>query len=205
MSVPLPIESDKETVILQAARKRFDHYGLGKTTMNEIAADIGMSKASLYYYYPDKEHLFLAVIRKESDEFLKQLDACRIKPDKSAKKLKSYITIRHNYFKKLVSLAKVDEQSMATLKASAETHRQNMEEREKELVHLILKQGIKEGEFKSCNAKSIADLFVTTMRGLRVAIIHKKNLVDTKEEDYQASEKYQQQLVAIFLKSLSKA
>jgi AcrR family transcriptional regulator len=47
------MEDSKVTSIIEAARKRFSHYGLTKTTMNEIAADIGMSKASLYYYFPD--------------------------------------------------------------------------------------------------------------------------------------------------------
>lgn len=55
------MEDSKVVIILEAARKRFAHFGISKTTMNEIAADIGMSKASLYYYFPDKEKLFVAL------------------------------------------------------------------------------------------------------------------------------------------------
>ena len=69
------MEDSKVTAIIEAARKRFAHYGLTKTTMNEIAADIGMSKASLYYYFPDKENLFVAVIGQDFDEFVQTIDA----------------------------------------------------------------------------------------------------------------------------------
>ena len=48
--------------IVEIAIKRFSHYGFGKTTMNEIAEDLGITKANLYYYYPDKSALIKDVI-----------------------------------------------------------------------------------------------------------------------------------------------
>jgi AcrR family transcriptional regulator len=53
---PEPQET-KKTQILDAAYKRFSHYGYSKTTMKEIASDLSMSKALLYYYFPDKSQL----------------------------------------------------------------------------------------------------------------------------------------------------
>ncbi|MGI4022943.1 MAG: TetR/AcrR family transcriptional regulator [Janthinobacterium lividum] len=63
----------KKKQILDAAYKRFSHYGYSKTTMNEIAGDLSMSKALLYYYFPDKSQLYAGVIRKLSDEYLAAL------------------------------------------------------------------------------------------------------------------------------------
>lgn len=42
------------TQILDAAEARFRTYGFGKTTMAEIASDIGMSTANLYRYFENK-------------------------------------------------------------------------------------------------------------------------------------------------------
>ena len=68
--------------ILSAAQKRFGLYGLEKTSMKEIAADLGMSKASLYYYFPDKEGLFKAVVEMEQEEFfLAVQQAQEVTPD----------------------------------------------------------------------------------------------------------------------------
>ena len=38
----------KEKAILEAARKRFAYFGFSKITMDEIASDVALGKASLY-------------------------------------------------------------------------------------------------------------------------------------------------------------
>jgi len=43
--------------ILAAARRRFDRYGFGKTTMAEIAGDCGMSAANLYRFFASKSEI----------------------------------------------------------------------------------------------------------------------------------------------------
>src|SRR3954462_2042828 len=63
----------KREKILDASHQRFLHYGYSKTTMNEIAGDLSMSKALLYYYFPDKSQLYVAVIRKLANDFIQML------------------------------------------------------------------------------------------------------------------------------------
>ena len=46
--------------ILNAAINRFGHYGYNKTTMAEIAEDIGMSAANLYRYFQNKQDIAAA-------------------------------------------------------------------------------------------------------------------------------------------------
>src|SRR5687768_1257177 len=58
--------------ILEAALKRFMHYGASKTTMNEIADDLRCSKASLYYYFSDKKALHNAVLMKIGETFFEE-------------------------------------------------------------------------------------------------------------------------------------
>lgn len=54
----------KRTLILEAALKRFKRFGLSKTTMEEIARDLDISKGSLYYYFSDKESIYVAVVER---------------------------------------------------------------------------------------------------------------------------------------------
>lgn len=63
------MENKKEQII-QAALKRFAHYGFHKTTMNEVAADLKITKANLYYYYPDKDGLIRDVLAFVTEEIL---------------------------------------------------------------------------------------------------------------------------------------
>lgn len=58
--------------IIEVAKRRFSHYGYSKTTMNEIADDLKITKANLYYYYSDKSGLFKDIISSISDVLLSQ-------------------------------------------------------------------------------------------------------------------------------------
>mgnify|MGYP003487709193 CR=1 FL=1 len=50
--------------ILQAATARILHYGYGKTTMAEIAADCGMSPGNIYRFFEAKIDIAEAMARK---------------------------------------------------------------------------------------------------------------------------------------------
>ncbi|THU31537.1 TetR/AcrR family transcriptional regulator [Niastella caeni] len=51
--------------ILGGARDLFERFGFKKTTMEDIARQIGKSKSALYYYYKTKEEIFEAVVLNE--------------------------------------------------------------------------------------------------------------------------------------------
>jgi TetR/AcrR family transcriptional repressor of mexJK operon len=73
MIVTNEVQDVKKEKILEAAHRLFLHYGYSKTTMNEIAGELSMSKALLYYYFPDKSQLYIAVMRRVAEDYLKSL------------------------------------------------------------------------------------------------------------------------------------
>ncbi len=56
------LDEEVKKRILDAARKHFFRLGFSKVTMSEIAEDLGMSKKTLYEYFPSKETLLAEVI-----------------------------------------------------------------------------------------------------------------------------------------------
>lgn len=85
---------EKITEIVNAAQVRFGQFGIEKTTMREIASDLNMSKGSLYYYFPDKEHLYKAVVEKEQNEFLSILKEKMSQIDDPVSLLLEYVETR---------------------------------------------------------------------------------------------------------------
>ncbi|HEY8894021.1 MAG TPA: TetR/AcrR family transcriptional regulator [Niastella sp.] len=51
--------------IINGARELFERFGFKKTTMEDIARQVGKSKSALYYYYKTKEEIFEAVILRD--------------------------------------------------------------------------------------------------------------------------------------------
>ena len=54
-------ETEKHTLILNAAASLFAKYGYKKTTVDEIVAMSGISKGLFYHYYPNKKQLYLYI------------------------------------------------------------------------------------------------------------------------------------------------
>ena len=54
--------SDIRKKILDAAEHRLWHYGFKKTTIDEIAADAGVGKGTVYLYFESKEDIALAIV-----------------------------------------------------------------------------------------------------------------------------------------------
>ncbi|HEX2958064.1 MAG TPA: helix-turn-helix domain-containing protein, partial [Chitinispirillaceae bacterium] len=61
------IRDAKSNMILDAARKVFAEKGFHETRLDEIAAEAGFSKASLYNYYHDKLEIFISLANREFD------------------------------------------------------------------------------------------------------------------------------------------
>src|SRR3990170_7214026 len=57
--------------IMEAAREKFFEQGFMKVTVDEIASDLGMSKKTLYKFFPSKEDL----VRKAIHFMLRQVNA----------------------------------------------------------------------------------------------------------------------------------
>lgn len=57
----------KEPQILRAAWKLFKEQGFGSTSMDAIAAEADVSKATLYAYFKSKEDLFARVVAREAE------------------------------------------------------------------------------------------------------------------------------------------
>ncbi|MBD3317531.1 MAG: TetR family transcriptional regulator [Chitinivibrionales bacterium] len=67
------VREAKRGLILDAARKVFAERGFHETRLEDIAAEAGFSKASLYNYYTDKEAIFLSLATRELERIVEEL------------------------------------------------------------------------------------------------------------------------------------
>ncbi len=79
------------TAILDAASRRFLHYGYSKTTMSEIASDCNMSPGNLYRFFPSKLDIAEAFVRRLRADHLEELRSAVDGPGLStAERLRTY-------------------------------------------------------------------------------------------------------------------
>jgi TetR/AcrR family transcriptional regulator len=189
--------------ILNAAQIRFGQYGLAKTTMTEIAADIGLSKAALYYYYPDKESLFEAVIKKEQKEFINEMNNL-IKPNSKASSLLAlYVKKRQDLFLKFMNLGKLKYDSLISTKPLLCRLSENLIQKENKVVHTILEIGISNKEFRKININEYSDFLVQVMQGLRLYAKKMQAGIIMTEEELNNLNDNQKKAMNMFIKDIS--
>ena len=65
--------NERKQQIIKAAAKRFARHGLAKTTLDEVARDIRIGKATIYHYFNSKDDLYFATLKWECENFIEQI------------------------------------------------------------------------------------------------------------------------------------
>mgnify|MGYP001186183570 CR=1 FL=1 len=150
----------KETMrsqIVEAAKKRFVHYGYGKTTMAEIAADLNMSPGNLYRYFPGKVDIAEAIADETAEFSFKELrDVAAVQGVSAREKLRAYLHREMEWtFNMLDSDPRIFEIAQF-IKKERPHHVNKQLAEERKILAQILRQGNESGEF------DIADIDLTS-------------------------------------------
>ena len=193
---------DKKKQIIEVAQKRFALYGFDKTTMQEIADDLEMSKGSLYYYFTDKESLYKSIIAQEKKEFLQILRLKVNQLDDPKTMLHEYTRIRMKLSERLINLARAKSLFHKNLQTFMKGAVSDLLEQEDLIIREIFRAGIEKGLFKISDLGETAALFNDLVRGIRMLFLRDKHTFqqDTDWHDY---EEKMTLFVEIFCKGLS--
>ena len=195
----------KKEKILEAAHHRFLHYGYSKTTMNEIAADLSLSKALLYYYFPDKSQLYLAVMRKVAGDYLHTLKS-RIKTFANLKEAfvfqinthHQFIVTNYNFF----DYFRLNEQNLPDTIWDIVGQ---VRETEASLLVTAIKDEAAKGNIPPIdNAEEIVGLLLDALHGVRVSAQTHKKVIFPQKDQLDEIHTRRLLLVDIFMKGLMK-
>lgn len=193
------IESDKREMILEGAIRRFSHFSIQKTTMNEIAEDLSMSKPNLYYYFPDKPSLVLAVSEKITREYLEVIRREFEDNPVVDESLLNLIRIRNSFFKTYYMLHISDGNAEVFFKdAGLKELMEGVKEKVFRLIAARIKKGIEQKVFRDVDPEKTAVLFIDMLVGLQLCLVSLKNPVPSAEVFDESLQK-QLELTQIFL------
>jgi AcrR family transcriptional regulator len=71
--------------ILDTAARMFAERGYDATAMQDLAQELGLTRAALYYHYPAKADILRAIIDAETARFLASLEAVAALPSRAAR------------------------------------------------------------------------------------------------------------------------
>lgn len=164
------MDINKKTEILQAAAECFARYGYEKTTLDDIGRQVGLNKASLYYYYKNKESIYTEVIYTEAKEFICGIME-RVGQVKSCKnKILAYFEERLTFIRHSLNLSQLSQDSAQKIAPLFRNMYGNIIEIEITQLSGILECCIEKGEIKSCESRKVALSMLTVDDAIRARV-----------------------------------
>jgi TetR/AcrR family transcriptional regulator len=196
--------SEKHLAIIDAAILRFKHFGIAKTTMNDIAADLSMSKASLYYYFPDKNHLCAAALDHLIDQTFLQ-----IRPELAAMTdcmeavhivLSRRIEFVQNYYNLLEYTVGTQNQVPKEVASIFQKARSV----QMQLMADILHKGIENQQLSNMHVEEHAHILLFAIEGIRINKLKDKGTLQfPDEEDFNEILRLQETMVRTYFRGLA--
>lgn len=155
----MTVKTKKERVkelIGKSAMQCFARYGLEKTTLDDIAKVVGLNKASLYYYYKNKEDIFLEVAVNEGEQSIRDLQEKTLQQHGLEQQVAFYLQERFNYYKNVLNLNKISPEMVNRLLPRFFELYDGMVQEEIRFLATLISNGIQAEEIMHTDAEQLA-------------------------------------------------
>jgi TetR/AcrR family transcriptional regulator, cholesterol catabolism regulator len=149
------LAENRKNEIIGVALKLFSQEGYHSTTLDKVAAEIGVSKATLYYYFRNKEEIIRAILDRSLDRMKKTLDIKKTSLS-TTEKLRQFVEYHVVFGADDAELAKITFEQLNILPKRS---REVLKRKQREIVVFLqdlLQQGVDEGIIKVGNNKIAA-------------------------------------------------
>ncbi|MEA3336927.1 MAG: TetR/AcrR family transcriptional regulator [Chloroflexota bacterium] len=154
--------------ILQAATVCFSRKGYYLTTMDDIVAESGMSKGSLYWHYKNKKAILISVAEWYFKQMVGEMMGAAQQAPTAADQIKTLLALFVEIMDTEDALINVFIDFYAETRHDAEVTEalQEMMMPLVDAIAAIVEQGVASGEFKPVNARNVAITFMAAGDGL---------------------------------------
>jgi AcrR family transcriptional regulator len=173
---------EKQTNIPDVAQNPFAKFGLAKTTIEDIAKKARMGKASIYYYFKNKESIYKEVIHKEGKIIQDKIRIAINKENDPHDKLFAYFITHILAVKERANYYSVFKDRYFEHYSFIEKERTAYDVFEKTTVSHILQEGVQKCIFDIKDIRLMAEIIVVALKGLELSWTIEKTEFEIKNE-----------------------
>ncbi|OJZ12258.1 TetR/AcrR family transcriptional regulator [Sphingobacterium sp. 40-24] len=186
----------------QAAMECFERYGLEKTTLEDIAKTVGLNKTSLYYYYKNKEDIFIEVAIREGQSFIDTLQKSTLKKKGVENQISFYLESRLNYYTNVLNMNRVSVESLDKILPRFFELYDAMMVQEKAFLTKLLTQAIAHEKLDLTDPENVASVLINFANALKHSTEQQAILKRQVEIDYAQSLRDTKFLVGLIFRGL---
>ncbi len=169
-----PIRSPESTRerILDAALSVFSHKGYHDARLDEIVAESKTSKGSIYFHFPNKERLFLALVEKFADLVERRVTEAIERQTSPMAKVEAALEACLEAFGRYRRPAKVMLVQATGLGTVFEEKRLEINERFANLIRIYLNEAVAAGEIDEVDTDVIAHAWLGSIYYLTIRWVY---------------------------------
>jgi AcrR family transcriptional regulator len=126
--------------------EHFLHFGFKKTTVDEVAAEMGISKKTIYKHFSSKEDIFYFIISRMAQGRKLLIEKKLIDINAAMERLEMMIRFNLTEFRKMLRTKEHAIQDRFQNEIAARAFRESFYE----MLSDIIEEGVKKGEFSVC-------------------------------------------------------
>ena len=177
---PQPNTDTRDRILLEAERL-FAAGGYDGVSMREIAEACGVTKANIYYYFEDKERLYLEVLQADMVALIHVLDQAARQPGSARERIAGVARSFWDLMRRKQSLIQITMRQFGGLEQQLRGLVQRYQDEMVGPIQRVLEEGIRDGEVRPLNAR-LAAAALLGMLGVFVASYLLEITVETGRE-----------------------
>lgn len=173
---------DVREAILEAAMRLMEWHGYRKMTMDDIAQEAQIGKATIYGYFSSKEDVALSVIDRKRRVILEQCRAVLASDAPVEARLRQMVAgIVLNGFDSACRYRQSLDETLASLRSVVLLRRDEWNAELAEPLAVVLQEGCDQGIFACTDAHSAARTLITCVSGLSPTNLSPRELGSREE------------------------
>lgn len=158
---------DTEDIILEAALNLLRRYGYERVSMNDLAREAGIGRATLYLRYSSKEQVALAVVDRMYGSLLQKLAAIAELPVAPADRIREILVERVLFLFDAVSDLGVSlDEVYRRIRPPFLQRRDRFDEAAAAILAEVLNQGAETGDFATRDPLRVAKTLIACTNGI---------------------------------------
>ena len=155
---------DRPTQLIEIASRLFATHGYAGTSLRDIAEQANITKAALYYHFPNKEALYEQIVVNSLQSLIDRVSDATKQADGATEKVRAFMLTAADVFAEApdawIAGSNVFWSSMGPeIRAAAVSRRDKFEK----LLRSCIAQGVASGEFRDVDAATAGRLLLSTL------------------------------------------
>jgi len=159
------VQEFRKSELLRAARTVFSCSGFHDATIDDIAAEAGVAKGTVYLYFQSKQDIYLAALRDGIKMLNDEMRTQAATRGSAKDRLRNLIATKISFFHANLDFFQILQSELSRVEAAISQCRDLYFE-QVEIIESVLQDGIQEGDIKKLNTKKAAFAVADLTKGV---------------------------------------